>query len=84
MAAQSSEEHAFRELQSEQSEPLDVIDQLRTQGLGRLVELPQLIVCGDQSSGKSSVLEAISRVRFPASVRDSQPNLFSEGTLSRA
>jgi GTPase SAR1 family protein len=66
MAAQSSEEHAFRELQSEQSELLDVIDQLRTQGLGRLVELPQLIVCGDQSSGKSSVLEAISRVRFPA------------------
>ena len=66
MAAQSSEENAFRELQSEQSELLDVIDQLRTQGVGRLVELPQLIVCGDQSSGKSSVLEAISRVRFPA------------------
>ncbi|KKZ63199.1 dynamin GTPase [[Emmonsia] crescens] len=56
---------AMSQLQSEQSELLDVIDQLRTLRLGRLVDLPQLIVCGDQSSGKSSVLEAISRVRFP-------------------
>ncbi|KAH8775815.1 hypothetical protein F5882DRAFT_245913, partial [Hyaloscypha sp. PMI_1271] len=27
--------------------------------------LPQLIICGDQSSGKSSLLEEISRVPFP-------------------
>lgn len=44
---------------------LDKIDELRTIGVGGLVGLPQLIVCGNQSSGKSSVLEAISRVRFP-------------------
>ncbi|OCK79504.1 hypothetical protein K432DRAFT_354779 [Lepidopterella palustris CBS 459.81] len=68
MADRSSEEHALQQLQSEQSEILDVIDGLRTLGLGRLVDLPQLIVCGDQSSGKSSVLEAISRVRFPTKV----------------
>jgi len=30
------------------------------------IELPQIIVIGDQSSGKSSVLEAISRIKFPA------------------
>jgi GTPase SAR1 family protein len=44
---------------------LDVIDLLRSQGISHYVPLPQLIVCGDQSSGKSSVLEAVSGVRFP-------------------
>lgn len=47
-------------------ELLDVIDILRSQGLSRYVSLPQLVVCGDQSSGKSSVLEAVSGVRFPS------------------
>ena len=46
-------------------ELLDVIDLLRSQGISHYVRLPQLIVCGDQSSGKSSVLEAVSGVRFP-------------------
>jgi GTPase SAR1 family protein len=44
---------------------LDTIDGLRDLGVGNFVQLPQIIVVGDQSSGKSSVLEAISRVRFP-------------------
>ncbi|KAI1159503.1 P-loop containing nucleoside triphosphate hydrolase protein [Nemania serpens] len=44
---------------------LDVIDTLRSQGIGRYVDLPQIIVCGDQSSGKSSILEAISGLSFP-------------------
>jgi hypothetical protein len=43
-------------------ELLDVVDSLRAQGLNDHVDLPQLIVCGDQSSGKSSVLAAISGV----------------------
>ena len=44
---------------------LDEIDKLRSQGISHYVSLPQLIVCGDQSSGKSSVLEAISGITFP-------------------
>ncbi|KAL4982611.1 P-loop containing nucleoside triphosphate hydrolase protein [Aspergillus falconensis] len=66
MTPQTTEDEALRQLQQEQSKLLDKIDELRNIGVGGLVELPQLIVCGNQSSGKSSVLEAISRVRFPA------------------
>ncbi|KAL2173985.1 uncharacterized protein P884DRAFT_272739 [Thermothelomyces heterothallicus CBS 202.75] len=42
----------------------DSIDQLRLQGINNYISLPQIIVCGDKSSGKSSVLEAISGVSF--------------------
>lgn len=44
---------------------LDTIDSLREIHVGDIVNLPQIIVVGDQSSGKSSVLEAISGVLFP-------------------
>ncbi|KAI1134599.1 P-loop containing nucleoside triphosphate hydrolase protein [Hypoxylon sp. FL0543] len=49
----------------DQLELLDAIDRLRLQGVDHYISLPQIIVCGDQSSGKSSVLEAISGVPFP-------------------
>ena len=49
----------------DQLDLLDSIDSLRLQGISHYVSLPQIIVCGDQSSGKSSVLEAISGVSFP-------------------
>lgn len=45
---------------------LDIIDSLRDYNLDRYVELPQIIVVGDQSSGKSSVLESISMAKFPS------------------
>ena len=49
----------------DQLDLLDSVDCLRSQGISHYVSLPQIIVCGDQSSGKSSVLEAISGVSFP-------------------
>jgi GTPase SAR1 family protein len=44
---------------------LDTIDRLRSQGVSHYVALPQIVVCGDQSCGKSSVLQAISGLPFP-------------------
>ncbi|KAI2615065.1 P-loop containing nucleoside triphosphate hydrolase protein [Hypoxylon sp. NC1633] len=44
---------------------MDIIDKLRSKGINRYVNLPQIVVCGDQSSGKSSVLQAISGLSFP-------------------
>ncbi|KAL0933208.1 dynamin family protein [Colletotrichum truncatum] len=47
---------------------LDKIDRLRELGISKQVPLPQLVVVGDQSSGKSSVLESLTGYYFPRSV----------------
>jgi len=52
-------------LSDEQRELMDLVDQLRRAGLSSILQLPQIVVCGDQSSGKSSVLEAITEIPFP-------------------
>jgi recombinational DNA repair ATPase RecF len=45
---------------------LDIVDNLRSQEISRYIDIPEIVVCGEQSSGKSSVLEAISGVMFPS------------------
>ena len=44
---------------------IDLVDSLRNSGVDQDLNLPSIAVIGDQSTGKSSVLEAISGVQLP-------------------
>ena len=44
---------------------IDLVDNLKGYGLERELPLPQVVVLGVQTSGKSSVLEGISGVQLP-------------------
>src|SRR5215471_9812046 len=44
---------------------LNQIDQLRECRVDEYIDLPQIVVVGDQSTGKSSVLDALTAIPFP-------------------
>jgi hypothetical protein len=52
---------------AEQSRVLDIIAQLRKCGLNNVLQLPQIVICGDQSAKKSSVLKTLTEIPFPRS-----------------
>ncbi|KAF4472476.1 interferon-regulated resistance GTP-binding [Fusarium albosuccineum] len=62
----SLDSDALSQLNTAEAKALhDISNSLSACGVGKIVNLPQIIVAGEQSAGKSSVLEAISHVRFP-------------------
>jgi interferon-induced GTP-binding protein Mx1 len=50
----------------ESSRSRELVDSLRSLGLDRHIELPQIVAMGDTSSGKSSLLSALSGITFPS------------------
>jgi hypothetical protein len=48
-------------------EYLNIIDRLRSHERSTTSDIPQLVVCGNTSAGKSSVLEALTNINFPKS-----------------
>jgi len=53
---------------AEYQEVNDKINKIRSYGLNKLLTIPQIAILGDQSSGKSSVLEATTKLSFPRNI----------------
>ncbi|KAG0363114.1 P-loop containing nucleoside triphosphate hydrolase protein [Gamsiella multidivaricata] len=52
----------------EYQDVIDKINKIRSYGLNKMLTIPQIAILGDQSSGKSSVLEAITKLSFPRNI----------------
>lgn len=73
---------SLEDLQTEeQRRVLDTVSKVRKCGLESVLSLPQIVVCGDQSSGKSSVLEALTEIPFPRSVLNPCLHLYKVLTI---
>ncbi|KAI1306106.1 hypothetical protein EDD11_004850 [Mortierella claussenii] len=53
---------------AEYQDIIDKINKIRSYGLNKMLTIPQIAILGDQSSGKSSVLEAITKLSFPRNI----------------
>lgn len=56
----------------EQAEVLDSIDKLRQTSICAGIDTPQIVICGDHSSDKDSLLEALTQLPFPTRSPDMQ------------
>lgn len=66
VAEDQTAEHTLYNKYEEKIRPcIDLVDSLRALGIEKDMSLPAIAVIGDQSSGKSSVLEALSGVALP-------------------
>ncbi|KAK0748920.1 P-loop containing nucleoside triphosphate hydrolase protein [Schizothecium vesticola] len=59
----------------------DVVDQFQSCGAGRYIDIPQLVIVGDQSTGKSSLLRSLTDIPFP--VADGCCTRFATRIVSR-
>ncbi|KAF9902678.1 hypothetical protein EC991_004636 [Linnemannia zychae] len=53
---------------TEYQDIVDKINRIRAYGLNKMITIPQIAILGDQSSGKSSVLEALTKLSFPRNI----------------
>ncbi|KAK3811478.1 MAG: P-loop containing nucleoside triphosphate hydrolase protein [Linnemannia elongata] len=56
---------ALFDAESEYQQVIDTINRIQNYGLPHKLSVPKMVIIGDQSSGKSSVLEALTKLSFP-------------------